>query len=179
MTNFSNSSIYLSNVVDNFFHSVIGDFIEPTTHFTTTDGTGYYNYTTYSPIEFQQWEAPKIDVPNYPVSNVYITPEGTTKLELAVTGFSKKYLTVKAEGNILRIIGKRPDIPADKDGNTSISPDKCIHSKISTRDFDNSYQCTDKMDLDSIQVSLENGILEVHIPLKEEEKPVIKEFEIK
>jgi len=182
MTKHLTSSIYLNSVVDNLFNYCVSDTYYPSIKdciiTTTPDITGSYTYYDFGATNIdyiKKWTAPKIDIPSYPVSNIYLKQDGTMVLELAVTGFSKEEITGKVEGDKLCIKGKKIEDTKKDEKETY----KYVHKKISMQDFDITYQCNDKMDLENIELTIDKGILTVSIPLKENEKPVIKELKIK
>ena len=111
-------------------------------------------------------------LPSYPVSNLYVDENGTSTIELAVPGFQKSEIKVQVTDNILTIEGSHTD---------EIEPKgrRYICRKLAKRSFKNSYKLISASDADNIGVSLNNGLLTISIPLKEEEKRVVKQLEIK
>ena len=115
----------------------------------------------------------QIAMPSYPVADVFVTNDGTTIFEVAVTGFAKEDIDINIEDNKLIIEAKsdRHDIN-EKDY-------KYISKRIARRNFKSSYKLSSKMDIDKIDVSIADGILTINIPMREEAKPIKKQLQIK
>jgi len=178
MNNYSTFT-YVSNALDKVFDnwywydSTIG-----------TGGTGttapFYSpiATPYPCLKGQTWDEilktdydfKSIDAPKYPKSSCHITDGGTVIIELAVTGFNKKDIKVKREGEKIIISGDR-----EKEE----SKLKEVWNNISKKKFETIFDFNDRMNLDTISISMENGILQIKVPLKEENKPITKDLEIK
>lgn len=109
--------------------------------------------------------------PNYPVSNHLVASNGDSKLEIAVPGFKKEEITVEIEGSKLTISG----VKAERDDPEGVF----VHRKLARRDFNLAFKCHPQTDFSNADVSLENGILTVMLPLKEEAKPVRKQLTVK
>jgi HSP20 family protein len=109
--------------------------------------------------------------PSYPVSNNYVTDDGTSVIEVAIPGMSKKDIAIKVEGDILFIIGENKN-EEEKKG-------IYLHRKLAKRKFDISFKCSSKQNLDMIEASIEDGLLVIQIPLKEESKPKVRQISIK
>ena len=114
---------------------------------------------------------PQITFPNRPVSNYYIEEDGTSILEIATTGFSKDEVKVEVEGDLLRISAEKEQKGNEKERRT-------VHQRIYQEDFEIKYKLSPKMDINSIKTKLENGILNISIAMKEEEKPIKKQINI-
>ena len=114
---------------------------------------------------------PQITFPNRPVSNYYIEEDGTSILEIACNGFSKEEVKIEVEGDLLQISAERKEQKI-KDGR------KIVHQRIFQEDFEIKYKLSPKMDINSIKTKMENGVLQISIAMKEEEKPIKKQIEI-
>jgi HSP20 family protein len=167
--NKSNSNVVsLFEVIDNMFESY------NSYNYHDTAGNLWDTELKNFPYKISSWWAdfkpPLIVKPNYPVSNCYVLGDGTSILELAVTGFTKENLTIIREDDNLIIEGKRNK---KHDENTKI-----VWDNIAYRDFKITYKCSAKVDLTKIKSTLENGVLKIIIPLKEESKPVKQVIDI-
>ena len=118
------------------------------------------------------------DYPNYPVSNHYINKEGTNILEIAVPGLKKEDLDIKLEkesGNSYLTIASSKK----EEKKHELAPDGIYaYRSLAKRSFEHTYKLSNHMDTDKINVKLEDGILEIIIPQKEEVKPQVKQVEI-
>jgi len=93
--------------------------------------------------------------------NIYFDDEGL-HFEVACTGLAKKDVILDIEGDILKISYKKPDEETFHEG--------MIHSGLSKKSFDIRYKIAPKFDLSKPDATLENGLLEIFIPLAEEAK---------
>lgn len=176
------------DAVDQFFDDCFSNAVT----ITTTDSTGdtlYVDYPTYTPaypmfpsypnytpplFDTTYWinyEFPKVEVNTYPVSNYFVKENGTSVIEIAVTKFLKDEIFVKREGDKLIVKGEMTKI---EDNNI-----KYVWKKIGERDFNITYRCSNRMNLDNLEVLMKDGLLIISIPMKESEKPIIKEIKIK
>jgi len=114
-------------------------------------------------------------LPSYPVSNIYVEKSGTSVLEIAVPGFEKENVSVSIQGELITVTAtkKEEEETAEKEGRTYLC------RRLAKREFQQSYKMASAADVDKISVELNNGILRIEIPLKEEEKRKPKQLEIK
>jgi|TARA_B100000767_G_scaffold241014_1_gene237271 HSP20 family protein len=94
--------------------------------------------------------------------NIFFDDEGL-HFEVACTGLTKKDVVLDIEGDTLKISYKKPDEENFHEGT--------IHNGLSKKSFDLRYKIAPKFDLSKTDASLENGLLEIFIPLAEEAKP--------
>jgi len=94
--------------------------------------------------------------------NIFFDDEGL-HFEVACTGLTKKDVILDIEGDTLKIGYKKPDEENFHEGT--------IHSGLSKKSFDLRYKIAPKFDLSKTDAALENGLLEIFIPLAEEAKP--------
>ena len=106
---------------------------------------------------------------SYPKANCYLT-ENAIHLEIAVAGFPKEYIEIKREGNDITIKANKPEDGKEKG---------YIFQELAKRNFVVTYRLSNKFDYSKIATKLENGILYISIPIKEEEKAEIQKIEIK
>lgn len=140
--------------------------------------TGIYYSPSYPNWDFSWiWSTPNysfdysLSLPSYPVSNVGIDSEGTTIIELAVSGFDSKEIEVKREDLKIIVEGKREKKEEEKKV-------KYFEQHIAKRDFSVSFLGSEKWDFDNLSVSLKNGILRIEIPILESCKPINKTYKI-
>jgi HSP20 family protein len=193
----SNNSISLMQCFDDIFDTVEKACSSITTNNSTTIANcsissgdnlilGSYNYYPYDTDSWRVpltrrwndfsyiWTIPtikyEIETPTYPVSNYSIMKDGTSVIEIAVSGFYSDEITVKREG--LKIIVEGKKVSKDE------VERKYIYKHIGERDFTLEYTGSEKWDYDKLSVKLNNGILKIEIPIKEECKPVNRVYEI-
>ena len=95
--------------------------------------------------------------------NIFYTDD-RLHFEVACTGLTKEDVKVNIEEDILKISYKKPE---DDD---SIHPGT-IHRGLARRSFDLGYKISAKYDLNKAEAKLENGLLEIAIPVSEKAKP--------
>ena len=83
---------------------------------------------------------------------------------VACTGLDKKDVIIDIEGDVLKISYEKPN---DKD---EISEGNIYHG-LSKKSFNLGYKISPKFDLLLTEAKLENGLLEIFIPLAESSKP--------
>ena len=93
--------------------------------------------------------------------DIFYDDEGL-HFEVACTGLTKKDVVLDIEGDTLKISYNKPE---------DDFPDGMIHNGLSKKSFDLRYKIAPKFDLGKIDATLENGLLEIFIPLAEEAKP--------
>lgn len=103
------------------------------------------------------------DYEGYPVTSVFVDKNGNYKLEVAVSGFNKDEVNVLAENGCLIIEGKKEE----KDGNEW----EFVHGKLKHTSFSKRFSISNRLDVNKSEVQLENGVLTIIIPAKEETKP--------
>ena len=104
-----------------------------------------------------------------PSVNIFQSDEGFT-VTAEVPGLEGKDLTVEAEGDVLRLSGKR----AAAEG----VPDEAYHRRErSTGEFTREIRLPAGLDTDKVEASLADGVLKVHLPKAEAAKP--RKIEVK
>ena len=94
--------------------------------------------------------------------NIFFDDEGL-HFEVACTGLTKEDVILDIEGDILKIGYKKPLDENFHEGT--------IHNGLSKKSFDLRYKIAPKFDLSKTDAILENGLLEISIPLADEAKP--------
>lgn len=114
----------------------------------------------------------KCSTGKFPLTNAILDKETKDiELDIALAGYDKKDLSVKAEGNYLIVSSKKKENVLD-DGK------KFLYHDITQKSFEVKYQLPNgKYNLEKVEVEFKNGLLNLKIPAKESEKP--KELAIK
>ena len=95
--------------------------------------------------------------------NIFYTDENL-HFEVACTGLTKDQVTVSIEEDILKISYVKPEEDENFHPGT-------IHRGLAQRSFDLGYKISAKYDLSKAVAQLENGLLEISIPISEKAKP--------
>ena len=99
---------------------------------------------------------------NYPV-DIYTTDEGMN-IDIACVGVDKKDLDIKIEGDTLRVEYK-------KESTEEESKIDYIQKGIARRAFNMGWRISRRYDLSKLDAKLENGLLQLHMPITAESKP--------
>ena len=132
----------------------------------------YPQYIWIDIIEKTKCDDLKESIPKYPVSNFSIDKDGTSTIEIACSGFDLDELEVTREDLKIIVKGKRKDKEEKEDS-------KYLYKNIACRDFEISYDGSERWNFDDLDISLKKGILTIKIPLLEEYKPVRQSYKIK
>ena len=97
--------------------------------------------------------------------NIFYDDNGL-HFEVACTGLTKEDVKVDIEDDILKISYTKPDEAIDK----QIHPGTIVRG-LSKKSFNLGYKISAKYDLSLVLAKLENGLLEVSIPVAEKAKP--------
>jgi len=108
---------------------------------------------------------------NVPPVNIHET-DNNYELELSVPGRKKEDFKISLENGLLTIGFER------KEENAPEGRNKTIRREFAYESFKRSFTLDDKIDINNIKASYENGILQLVLPKKEEAKPVKKEISI-
>jgi HSP20 family protein len=101
--------------------------------------------------------------------NIFYTDD-RLHFEVACTGLTKEDVKVNIEEDILKISYKKPEEDENFHPGT-------IYRGLSKRSFDLGYKISAKYDLSKAEAKLENGLLEIFIPVSEKAK--LKTLKIK
>ena len=94
--------------------------------------------------------------------NIFYTDD-SLHFEVACTGLTKDDVTVDIEDDVLKISYNKPEEETFHPGT--------IHRGLSKRLFDLGYKISAKYDLSKADAKLENGLLEINIPITDKAKP--------
>jgi len=94
--------------------------------------------------------------------NIFYTDD-SLHFEVACTGLNKDDVTVDIEDDVLKISYNKPEEETFHPGT--------IHRGLSKRSFDLGYKISAKYDLSKADAKLENGLLEINIPITDKAKP--------
>ena len=90
-------------------------------------------------------------------------------LELAIPGFSKEEVTLKVEKDLLKVMAAKGKKAEEQ---------KYHRQEFVVSDFEKSFKLSGKIDQELIEAKVEDGVLRVNLPLKKEEKPMVKKIQI-
>jgi HSP20 family molecular chaperone IbpA len=94
--------------------------------------------------------------------NIFYTDD-SLHFEVACTGLTKDDVKVDIEDDVLKISYNKPEEENFHPGT--------IHRGLSKRSFDLGYKISAKYDLSKADAKLENGLLEINIPITDKAKP--------
>ena len=103
----------------------------------------------------------------FPANPVYFSPvnifenEQGFNIELKVPGIKKDQINIQIEKGLLIISYQHPQSNDPKN-------EKLIKREFSTKSFKRTFSLDDKINSQAIEAVMENGILNLHLPLKEE-----------
>jgi len=159
-------------IVDSSFNTSANCFIPNN----TTGGNNFYPSRNWYDFEYW-WTKPittttyLVDTPSYPVSNFSVMRDGTSVIEVAISGFESDEVTVKREDLKIIVEGKKKNQNKEDDR-------KYIYKQIAERNFSIDFLGSDKWDYDKLKAKIKNGVLKIEVPMKEECKPVNRVYEI-
>jgi HSP20 family molecular chaperone IbpA len=171
MSKYSNQ-VYLNQMFDNVT-KFIGDVIttgDNTTYTITTAGDYYYtpykvwDYKDTFWIDLWNHDFTIPSVPSYPVSNYSILKDGSSLIEIAVSGFDEDEILIEKVESKIIVKGKKEK----KEEKVK----KYLYKNIASRDFELEFQGSDSWDYSKIEAEIDKGILSIRIPLKEDFKPL-------
>jgi len=97
--------------------------------------------------------------------DIYETKEGLF-FEIAATGLSKQDIKISIEGDILRIVHDKVEESVNK------AEVRYYNKGISKRSFNLGYKIARRFDLEGIDAQMKDGLLTIHLPHTEENKPL-------
>lgn len=104
----------------------------------------------------------------FPMTDVSETPEHLT-LRLEVPGLSREQIHISVENNMLTVRG-------EKTQETSTENETFYRTERSYGSFERSFSLPSHVDAENVSASLEDGVLTIRLPRREEARP--REIEI-
>ena len=99
----------------------------------------------------------------YPLTDIYKEEDGSQVIEMALAGFSKEDILINTEANKITISAEGSKLKGQLAEN---------RRRIAKRAFKKSFvDYHNTLDFGSSNATFENGLLRIHIPLREEVKP--------
>ncbi len=92
-------------------------------------------------------------------ANIVLEKMGSTII-LFAPGFNKKQVSLKIEKSSIVIEGLIDEVQ---------STDKFLHKEFLVKSFNRSFQVSDEFDLNLVAATMEDGVLKIQIPRKENE----------
>ena len=106
---------------------------------------------------FQNNAYPKCDIINF---------DDRIEIVAEVPGLTKEQITIDVDGDVITLKGEKSNKSQEKEGGTY------LRREVKRSTFLRSFTADSKIfDLDAIKASFEDGVLELHIPKREPEKP--------
>lgn len=147
---------------------------------TTSDNTTYtigYSDFTYYPRKLWEYtddiwnrfdtytfKCTSDFIPSYPVSNYSIKKDGTSIIEVAITGFEEDEISIEKVESKIIVKGKKKEKQKEDR--------KYLYKNIACRDFELEFQCSDSWDYSKIEAEIDKGILSIKVPVKEDCRPM-------
>ncbi len=105
-----------------------------------------------------------------PPVNILLDEQGL-HIELAAPGYDKEQFELTLDGNVLTISGKPANGGEQKNG-------QWLRREFVTGAFERSFALPEGLDLNNVQASYENGILRIHLPVAQPERPRSRKIEV-
>lgn len=113
---------------------------------------------------------------SFPPINLYVTNnDKACYYELALTGYKRDWLSVEIDGSVLKITADVPEEKPEEKGNEKLYKKRRIRAKS----FEKFYKIPDGYDTEKAEVSYEDGLLSIFIPVKEKPAETTKKLTIK
>ena len=110
---------------------------------------------------------------SFPPLNLYAsTTDKYCQYEIALTGYKKEWLDISIEGTTLKISA---NVPEEKEDESKMY----LKRRIKATSFTKSYKIPEGFDTEKAEVTYEDGLLSIYIPIMEEHKPMTKKLLIK
>ena len=119
------------------------------------------------------WKNPRFSFDDsFPPINLYVSTDNKAcYYELALTGYKKDWLSVEIDGNVLKISA---EVPEEKEDDK-----KYVKRRIKAQSFKKSYKIPEGYDVEKADVTYEDGLLSIFIPVKEKPVDTTKKLTIK
>ena len=112
---------------------------------------------------------------SFPPLNLYMNSDSQAcTFELALTGYKKDWLSIEIDGTTLTISA---DVPEENEEDSK--KNRYIKHRIQAKSFKKVYKIPEGYDTENAEVTYQDGLLTVYIPVKKEIKPAVKRLEIK
>ena len=110
---------------------------------------------------------------SFPPINLYVCSDNNAcTYELALTGYKKDWLSVEIDGTTLKI---EADVPEAKEDETKVYK----KHRIQAQSFKKAYKIPEGYDTESAEVTYEDGLLTIVIPVKAKPQETTKKLLIK
>lgn len=122
----------------------------------------------------QMMKSPRFNFEDaFPPINLFMNQsENGLFYEIALVGYKKEWLSVEIEGDVLKISA---DVPEEKEDDGK----KYLKRRIKASSFKKSYKISEGFDTNKAEVTYEDGLLSIYIPVKEEVETTAKKLQIK
>ena len=121
----------------------------------------------------------KLDVPNYEnfsIPAVNIQEKNTNfVLQLAVPGLKKENFNIEVENDILKISA---EVSSEHEENKTEKETKFTRKEFNYSNFKRSFTLPENVNVEDVNATYKNGVLEITLPKKEEEKALKRMVEI-
>ncbi len=121
----------------------------------------------------------RLDTPNYEnfsIPAVNIQEKNTNfVVQLAVPGLSKENFNIEVEDDILKISA---EVTSENEENKTEDETKFTRKEFNYKSFKRSFTLPENINVENVNASYENGVLEITLPKKEEEKVLKRMVEI-
>ena len=107
---------------------------------------------------------------NYPY-NILLNDDQSISFEIAAIGLKKEDFSIEVDGNLLNVSSERKQNNEKKVGYRSLI------NKLVKKDFDLTWKLDSRLDTKKLKAKLEDGLLRIDIPAKEESKKIKIEIE--
>jgi len=119
------------------------------------------------------WKNPRFSFDDsFPPINLYVNQDDKAcTYELALTGYKKDWLSVELDGNNLKISA---NVPEEKEDSKQY-----IKRRIKAKSFEKTYKIPEGYDTEKAEVSYEDGLLTLFVPVKTKPAETTKKLLIK
>ena len=119
-------------------------------------------FNDYAGADFRKWNAPAVNISEN---------DQAFKLELAVPGLKKEDFKIAIEENTLLVSAEQHQENTEK-------TEKYTRKEFSFTSFTRRFNLPENVDQSAISANYENGIMNIRLPKKADEKPKTREISI-
>jgi HSP20 family protein len=119
-------------------------------------------FNDYAGADFRKWNAPAVNISEN---------DQAFKLELAVPGLKKEDFKIAIEENTLLVSAEQQQENTEK-------TEKYTRKEFSFTSFTRRFNLPENVDQSAISANYENGIMNIRLPKKADEKPKTREISI-